>query len=615
MDSKKTSSSWVSCCTKCLPTKPSNSKQNNGRHDEENQDMVSEKQIRKPAGWKAMPFILGNETFERLASSGILANFFIFLITQFHLDQVSASNVINIWSGFSNFLPLLGALIGDAYAGRFLTLSVATIVEVLGMFILTLVAWLPKLRPPPCNYFLQPETCKGPKSSQMGVLILALTFLAIGSAGIRPCSIPFGADQFDATTEEGRKGLNSYYNWYYTSYTLVIVLASTVVVYMQDHVSWVLGFGIPGILMIFATILFFVGTKIYIYVKPQGSVFLEILQVFVAAQKKRKLELPTIENDVDVDEVFYNPPPKGRVIKKYHLSNQFRCLNKAALVTKGDLNPDGSRVDKWRLSSVQRVEEVKCILRIIPIWAAGIICYTALSQQWTFIISQALKMDRHLGPHFQVPAASLSVISLITTGIVVPIYDTILVPLLRKRTKIESGITHLQRTGIGFIFSVLCMVVSGLVERKRRASALDHRAPDGVAPISVFWLAPQLILAGFCDAFTSPGQIEFYNKEFPESLTSVANSLFFVAVAGANYISLILVNIIHHTTGRNGHQDWLTEDVNQGRLENFYFVLAALGVLNCIYFFVVAHGYKYKSRVQVDEDEALYNVELDNIKH
>nr|ALE20036.1 NRT1/PTR family protein 2.1 [Catharanthus roseus] len=628
---KQLSSTWFLCCSKCLPVNSSsssskvsspNSYQNNGyNHDDEEklqqQDgyVSSGKQIRKPAGWKAMPYVLGNETFERLASMGLFANFMIFLMTQFHMDLVSASNVINIWSGCSSFLPLLGAFVCDAYAGRFLTLAVTTVVQSLGMMILTLIPWLRELHPPPCDYFLQPETCKGPKSSQMGVLILALTFLAIGSAGIRPCNIPFGADQFDATTEEGRKGINSYYNWYYTTYTFVMIIASTVVVYMQEHVSWVLGFGIPGILMIFATILFFVGTKLYIYVKPEGSVFSDIAQVFVAAKKKCKFELPNAEDGDDVDEFFYNPSPKGRVIKKYKLSNQFRCLNKGALITEGDLNPDGSRAEKWRLSSVQRVEEVKCILRIIPIWAAGIICYTALGQQWTFTISQALKMDRHLGPHFQVPAASLTVISLITTGIVVPIYDTILVPSLRKKTKVEGGITHLQRTGIGFIFSILTMVVAGLVERKRRASALDHGSPDGIAPISVFWLTPQLILAGICDAFNSLGQIEFYNKEFPESMTTVANSLFSVTIAGASYLSLIIVNIIHHTTGSNGHPDWLTADINQGRLENFYFVLAVLGALNYIYFFLVARGYKYKSKIRVDEDDTLYNVELDDLKH
>ena len=68
----------------------------------------------------------GNETFERLANVGLLANFTVFLLTQFHMDQVSASNVINIWSGATSFLPLVGAYLCDAYIGRFLTIAFAS---------------------------------------------------------------------------------------------------------------------------------------------------------------------------------------------------------------------------------------------------------------------------------------------------------------------------------------------------------------------------------------------------------------------------------------------------------------------------------------------------------
>lgn len=198
------------------------------------------------------------------------------------------------------------------------------------MLVLTIVAWLPELHPPKCNIFSEPETCKGPRPSQMGVLVLSLTLMSIGTAGIRPCNIPFGADQFDPTNEKGRKGINSYYNWYYTTFTLVMILASTIVVYMQEHVSWTLGFGVPAILMFCATILFFLGTRIYIYVKPEGSIFSEIAQVFVAVYKKRKVKVPDIQvlegefNGVFIDAIFYNPPPNERITRKLPLTNQFR---------------------------------------------------------------------------------------------------------------------------------------------------------------------------------------------------------------------------------------------------------------------------------------------------
>lgn len=73
---------------------------------------------------------------------------------------------------------------------------------------------------------------------------------------------------------------------------MVLIIALTVVVYTQDSVSWVWGFGIPTMLMLSSIMLYFVGTKIYVYVKPEGSVFSGIAQVVVAAFKKRKVKLP-----------------------------------------------------------------------------------------------------------------------------------------------------------------------------------------------------------------------------------------------------------------------------------------------------------------------------------
>ncbi|XP_042052442.1 protein NRT1/ PTR FAMILY 2.13-like isoform X2 [Salvia splendens] len=560
---------------------------------------------RTPGGWKAMPFILGNETCERLAAMGMVANFMVFLLKEFHMDQVMATNVINIWMGVTNFAPLVGAYISDAHLGRFTTIAYATFSALMGMMMMTIIAWLPQLRPPPCK--VQPHQCTGPTKPQLSVLAVALGFLAIGSGGIRPCSVPFGVDQFDALTEEGRRGINSFLNWYYMSFTVVMIIVFTLVVYIQDSVSWVLGFGLPTALMLLAIVLFFVGTNFYVYVLPEGSVFTSIFQVIAAAYKKRKMRIP----DPDTG-VYFDPPPlKGSVVTKLALTNKLRCFNKAALITEGEVGVDGSNCKPWRLCSVQKVEETKCLIKIIPIWASGIVCFTAIVQQGTFTLSQALTMNRRLGPKFEIPAGSLAVISMVTVALWLPVYDRIMVPSLRKVTRVEGGMSLLHRMGIGMVFSILSMVVAGLVERMRRASALAHGQPDGSTPMTVLWLAPQLVLMGFAEAFNIIGQIEFYNKEFPENMSSLANSLFSCTMAGASYISAALVNILHNTTGGHGHPDWLTKDINKGRVENLYFLIAGLGVMNLGYFVWVARGYQYKSKIRIDDDEDReYDVQL-----
>ncbi|KAL8518823.1 hypothetical protein ACS0TY_009972 [Phlomoides rotata] len=476
-----------------------------------------------------------------------------------------------------------------------------------GMVTLTLIVWIRELHPPICNVSNQ---CIGPTKIQFGVLALSLGLLSIGSAGIRPCSIPFGVDQFDSSTEEGRRGIASFFNWYYMSFTVVLIIALTLVVYIQTSVSWLLGLGAPTLLMLCSIILFFIGVKLYVYVKPEGSVFTGIVQVMVAAFKKRNLKLPVHHGE------YYDPPLKGNFVKKLPLTNKLRFFNKAALITEGEILSDGTNSNPWRLCSTQKVEETKCLFKVIPIWASGIICFTAMAQQGTFTVSQALQMNRHLTANFQIPAGSLSVISMITIGLWLPVYDRILVPYIRKVTRVEGGITLLQRMGVGIVFSLVSMVVAGLVERMRRASALAHAGPDGIAPLTVFWLAPQLILMGFAEAFNIIGQIEFYNKEFPENMSSLANSLFSCTMAGASYLSTFLVNVVHKTTGKDGRPDWLSNDINKGRLENLYFLIAGLGVLNLGYFLWVARGYTYKSRFDIEDDkqDLGFDIELNGIK-
>lgn len=267
-----------------------------------------------------------------------------------------------------------------------------------------------------------------------------------------------------------------------------------------------------------------------------------------------------------------------------------------------ELKPDGTPINHWRLCSIQQVEEVKCLIKIIPVWAAGIISFTSISQQGTFTISQAMKMNRHLGPKFQIPPGSVGVISMITIGLWLPLYDTVIVPALRKITKHEGGITLLQRIGIGMIFSVLSMIAAGLIERDRRASANLHP----MSQLSVFWLAPQLILMGFCEAFNIIGQIEFFNKQFPDHMKSIANSLLFCSFGLASYFSSLLVTIVHGVTARHGHPDWLTNDIDAGRLDYFYFLIAGLGGLNLVYFLYCASRYRYKSGIQSLEDQKPY---------
>ena len=98
--------------------------------------------------WYIAVVIQGNETFEKVASMGLLANFTVYLVKEFKMQQVAAANLANIFFGTTNFAPLLGAFLSDAYWGRFRTLAYSSIASflvhiILSSYMPTCVNWRP----------------------------------------------------------------------------------------------------------------------------------------------------------------------------------------------------------------------------------------------------------------------------------------------------------------------------------------------------------------------------------------------------------------------------------------------------------------------------------------
>ncbi|XP_076927182.1 protein NRT1/ PTR FAMILY 2.9-like [Bidens hawaiensis] len=547
-------------------------------------------------GIKAMPFIIGNETFEKLGAIGTISNLLVYLTTVFNMKSITATTLLNIFNGTTNFATLLGAFLCDTYFGRYKTLGFASIASFAGLLLIDLTAVFNGLHPPKCKS-KEASHCAGATPAQWLFLLTGFALMIIGAAGIRPCNLAFGADQFNPNTESGKRGINSFFNWYFFTLTFAQMVSVTLVVYIQTNVSWSIGLAIPAIFMLISVVLFFGGTKIYVIVKPQGSPLTSMARVVVVAVKKRRLKLPQ-----QPGMSLYNYRPPKSINSALPHSNQFRFLNKAAIMAPEDkINPDGSASDPWNLCSIQQVEEIKCVLKVLPVWAAAITYSIAMTQQTQYVVFQALQSNRYIfNSKFQIPAASYTVFTMITLVIFVPIYDRIIVPQLCRITKKEGGISLLQRIGFGISLTVLASLVSALMEQKRRNLAITkptlgyepHRGE--ISSMSALWLVPQLSLAGFAESFTSIGLVEFYYKQFPENMRSVAGAFFFCGMAASSYLNGLLVTVIHQTTRKAATGNWLPEDLNKGRLDYFYFLITALGILNLGYFLVISRWYRYK---------------------
>ncbi|MCO5548852.1 hypothetical protein L7F22_002314 [Adiantum nelumboides] len=109
---------------------------------------------------------------------------------------------------------------------------------------------------------------------------------------------------------------------------------------------------------------------------------------------------------------------------------------------------------------------------------AAMLHVLTVSQQNSFALLQANTMDRQMFGSFRIPAASMTVFSMLAIMICLPIYDKVVLPFARRVTGTERGITFLQRIGIGNAMNVSAMVLAGLVENQRRAVARQHGLLD-----------------------------------------------------------------------------------------------------------------------------------------
>lgn len=135
------------------------------------------------------------------------------------------------------------------------------------------------------------------------------------------------------------------------------------------------------------------------------------------------------------------------------------------------------------------------------------------------------------------------------------------------------------------------MVASAIVEKQRRQSFVM----DGNA-ISAFWLVPQYFLVGAGEAFAYVGMLEFFIREAPERMKSMSTGLFLATLSMGFFLSSLLVSLVDKAT--NG--GWIKNNLNKGRLDYFYWMLAVLGVINFLVFLGFASRHQYKvQRVEV----------------
>ncbi len=205
----------------------------------------------------AIPFLVINEAAERFSYYGMRAILVVFM-TEYLLNRDGALEVMgeaearsyfHLFASAVYFFPALGALIADVFWGKFRTIVVLSIVYCLGHLALAV------------------------DQTRLG-LAVGLTLIAIGSGGIKPCVSANLGDQFGPANSHL---LSKAFYWFYFAINLGAGVSTLLTPWLLHHVGPDVAFGVPGLLMLVATWVFWVGRWQYAHIPPKGAAFLREL--------------------------------------------------------------------------------------------------------------------------------------------------------------------------------------------------------------------------------------------------------------------------------------------------------------------------------------------------
>ncbi|KAI3467403.1 hypothetical protein Pfo_024066 [Paulownia fortunei] len=549
-------------------------------------------------GMRAVFFVLVVEVLENLAYLANASNLVLYLTQYMHLSPSESANSVTNFMGTSFLLALLGGFLSDAFLTTYYTYLISAVIEFLGLVILTVQAHSGSLQPPKCDHARpQDIPCKQVHGAKAALLFLGLYLVALGVGGIKGSLPAHGAEQFDESNPHGRKQRSTFFNYFVFSLSCGALIAVTLVVWIEDNKGWQWGFGISTLTILLSIPIFLGGSTFYRNKIPLGSPLTTICKVLIASLLNTCMPRSS-SNAIASMATSPSPTPlseeegaieNGKVPKSFESpSESLKFLNRAVV------NKAACSMLKC---TVQQVEEVKIVIKILPIFACTIILNCCLAQLSTFSVQQAATMNTKLGS-LKVPPASLPIFPVVFIMILAPLYDHVIIPFARRVTKSEMGISHLQRIGVGLLLSIISMAVAALVEIKRKRVATESELLDSTKPLPItfFWIAFQYLFLGSADLFTLAGLLEFFFTEAPFSMRSLATSLSFASLAMGYYLSTAIVSIVNSVTGDSKHKPWLSgSNLNHYNLDRFYWLMCALSGLNFMHYLFWATKYKYRS--------------------
>ncbi|HEY9001585.1 MAG TPA: POT family MFS transporter [Mucilaginibacter sp.] len=416
---------------------------------------------------KSVPFIIGNEAAERFSYYGLRSILATFLVAQFYnptgnaalttVAEARANESTHLFVTLSYFMPLVGGILADWFLGKYRVILWISMIYCLG------------------NVFTSSFT------TNVSLFSTGLVLIAIGAGGIKSCVSANVGDQFDKSNQDL---LSKVYGWFYFSINAGSMVSTVLIPWLYAHYGPRIAFGIPGILMALATIIFYSGRKMYVKVPPAG----------------------VNKNNF----VFISAYALGNISRKQKGQSWLD-------VAKGKFDPE-------------KVEGIKAVYRVMTVFFFALAFWIVWDQNLSEWVLQAAKMDRTINLgffKFEILAGQVQTFNPVFLLIFIPLFNYVVYPWFDK---IGLKTTPLRRLGVGLILTALSFVIIAIAQ-----TSIDN----GGHP-TIWWQVFAYVILSAAEVLVSITGLEYAYTHSPKTMKSTMTAVWLLVVAAGNLVTAMV---------------------------------------------------------------------------
>lgn len=404
-------------------------------------------------------------------------------------------------------------------------------------------------------------------------LYFGLLLLALAASSVRSNLTSFGADQ---VTDLGRHASRRFFNWFYWSINVGAVLSLLVVAFIQQNISFLVGYSIPVGCVGLAFFVFLFATPIFITKPPTGSQVSSMLKLALQNCCHRLWRQHSARD------------PQG-----------------------AQLLPD-QRSPQPGPSPQEDIANFRVLVKILPVMVTLVPYWMVYFQMQSTYVLQGLHLHiPNIFPNYpgnnsvalgvqdsgyKIPEAWLLLANVVVVLILVPVKDHLLDPLLLRCKLLPSA---LQKMALGMFFGFTSVIVAGFLEMERleyihQNQTVSQQIGKNVyyaAPLSIWWQIPQYLLIGISEIFASIPGLEFAYSEAPRSMQGAIMGIFFCLSGVGSLLGSSLVALLSLPGG------WLHcpkdhGNINNCQMDRYFFLLAGIQAATALLFMWIAGRYE-----------------------